>query len=263
MSQQTIPDVPAVVAKKAYENVSESWVLYDTVLIGAGTAALQHNNGYFTTFAAMGGANSIPFFNVRNRNHGLAYNNQDTRDQLPYVLKIYSIGVSFWGPSTSTYTDNGGIALAPQRTALDLFETELPKHMSLTLQTNQDERLKIASMMCPPGYGVMVSGVAQGDVETAYGYPNLAKVGWNQGCPELTNKWGFRIPLKVPRRANLSVTLGISEYGRQMLQAMPGPLSQFFKDPAISDPVPKYAMCGIQVSIGGIREVQQRGQPHA
>jgi hypothetical protein len=263
MSQKYIKDPTAAVAQKGYENVSESCVLYDTVLLGAGTPSLIANDGYFTSFAAMGGANSIPFFNIRNRNHGLAYNNQDTRDQLPYVMKIYSVGVSFWGPSTSTYRNNVGTAVAPQRTALDLWETELPKHMSLTLQTNQDDRLKIASLLCPPGYGVMVSGVSQGDVETAYGYPNIAKVGWTQGIPELTNKWGFRIPLKVPRTANLSVRLDISEYGRQMLQAMPGPFSQFFKDPEILEPVPKDAMCGIQVTIGGIREVQQRGQLHA
>ena len=185
---------------------------------------------------------------------------------MPYVMKIYGIGVSFFGPSTATYENVGDVPTGAQRTALDLFESELPKHMSLTLQTNQDERLKICSLLTPPGYGMMVSGVASGDSEggiATISSPAMAKVGWTQGVPELTNKWGFRKPLEVPRRANLSVRLDISEYGRNMLAAMPGPFSQIFQDKDGSGFVFKEGMCGIQVAIGGIREVQQRGQYHA
>lgn len=264
MSQKNMDTPGQGGVDKDFENVSESWVLYDTVLVTGYNASLQNNDGYFPSFGIMGNATNIPFFNVRNRNHGLAYNNQDTRDQLPFVLKIYSIGVSFFSPSTVCYRDDAGAPNGPQRTALDLFEGELPKHTSLTLTTNQDDRLKIGSLLTPPGYGMMVSGVAAGDIETAYTYPNIAKVSWCQGMPELTNKWGFRKPLEIPRRANLSVRLDFSEYGREMLNAMPGPFYQPFR--ALADPstyAMKWAVAGIQVTIGGVREVQQRAQYHA
>jgi hypothetical protein len=254
----------AAAVQKDFENVNESWVLYDTVLVSGLVNSLQQHDGYFPSFGIMANTTSIPFFNVRNRNHGLAYNNQDTRDQLPYVMKIYSVGVSFFSPSTVLYRDNAGAPLGAQRTELDLFETELPKHMSLTLTTNQDDRLKIGALLTPPGYGMMVSGVSQGDIESVSSYPGVTKASWCQGMPELTNKWGFRKPLEIPRRANLSVRLDISEYGRNLLDAMPGPFFQFFQNSDSSGAyVFKWGMCGIQVTIGGIREVQQRGQYHA
>lgn len=266
MSQKLIasPSGQAPV-EKGFENVSESWVLYDTVLIGGFTPQMNFNEGYFATFTLLGAATSVPFFNIRNRNHGLAYNNLDKRDQLPFVMKIYSVGVSFFGPSTVTYRDNAGAPLGPQRTALDLFESELPKHTSLTLTTNQDDRLKIGSLLAPPGYGMMVSGVAQGDTESAVvPYPAISKVSWCQGIPTLTNKWGFRKPLEIPRTANMSVRLDFSEYAREMLTAMPGPYYQPFRSAADTSVFAfKWGMCGIQVTIGGIREVQQRGQYHA
>lgn len=265
MSQKVMPGGAAAQAvAKGFENVNESWVMYDTVLIGGYVNSLSHHDGYFPSFGILANSASIPFFNVRNRNHGLSYNNQDTRDQLPYVLKIYSIGVSYFGPSTVCYRDTAGVPAGPQRSELDCWESEVPKHTSLTLTTNQDDRLKIASLITPPGYGAMVSGIAQGDIETDFSYPGVVKATWNQGIPELTNKWGFRNPIEVPRRANLSVRLDMSEYCRGLLDVMPGPLYQPFQSIADDGTYAfKWGMCGIQVAIGGIREVQQRGQYHA
>lgn len=260
MSQKVIPSATAAVVKKGFENVSESWVLYDTVLCAPDISTIAtYRDGYFGTFAAMGATTSIPFFNVRNRNHGLAYNNQDTRDQLAYVMKIYSIGVSFFAPSTTTFTQSSNGA---QRAAMDVWESELPKHTSLTLTTNQDDRLKIGCLMAPPGYGIQVSGAAQGDVETAYSIPPIQKISWSQGMPELTNKWGFKKPLEIPRRANLSVKIELSEYARQLLLTMPGPYYQRFLDKSTQMSA-QPGVYGIQVTLGGVREVQQRGQYHA
>jgi hypothetical protein len=261
---QKLMATPRSSVSKSPENVKEPWTIYDTVLVGSYVSSLQQNVGYFTTFALMGAATNIPFFNVRNRNHGLAYNNQDTRDQLPYVFHLYTIGISFFSPSTACYRNNAGAPLGAQTTELSLFETELPKHTNVTLTTNQDDRLKTTSLQCPPGYGIISGGIAQGDPETDLTYPNLAKASWCQGTPELTNKWGFRNPLQIPRRANLTVNLGFSEYGRQLLQAMPGPHFQFFRAVADDGTYSFHGgMCGIQVTLGGVREVQQRGQYHA
>lgn len=260
MSQKHIPTPQASAVAKGAENVSESWVLYDTVLVAPEISTIaSYRDGYFSTFAALGAATSIPFFNVRNRTHGLAYNNQDTRDQLPYVMKIYSIGVSFFSPSTTTFTQSSNGA---QRTAMDVWESEIPKHTSLTLTTNQDDRLQIGCLLAPPGYGIQVSGAAQGEVETAHSYPAIQKISWCQGVPELTNKWGFKKPLEVPRRANLSVKLELTEYARELLGVVPGPYYQRFLDKT-SQWTAQPGVYGIQVTLGGVREVQQRGQYHA
>lgn len=268
MAQQMQPrETRDVSAIKGFENVGENWTLYDTVLCGGYTSSMSFNDGYQTTFAAMGGLNSVPFFNVRNRNHGLAYNNQDTRDQLPWAFRIFTIGVSFFSPATVLYRNNAGVPRGPQNIEQALWETELPKHASLVLQTNQDERLKINTLMTPSGSGIVSGGVAQGDPElqiVGNVTPASALQSYSQGVPELTNKWGFPNPLDVPRRANLSVTIRFSEYGRQLLQTMPGPFFQVFRaDGSAGTYTFKNGMFGIQVVLGGQRLVQQRGQYHA
>lgn len=256
-----------VAASKGYENVGESWNLYDTVLIGAYTASFQFNDGWFQTFALAGAAANWPFFNVRNRAHGLAYNNQDTRDQMAYVFRVFTVGVNFFAPSLSNYHDNAGTPDLPQIQALHHFQHELPKHCSLTLQVQQDERLKIASLMTPSGYGATGGGVGQGDPEAAWSAggapPNISRWNVHQGLPELTNKWAFRNPLEIPRRANLQVTIGLSEYARAMLQQLTGPWQYVFANSDSTAWQFKYALCGVQVVLGGQRLVQQRGQYHA
>jgi len=245
-------------------NVAENWVLYDTVLIGGYVNSMDFHDGYFVSFAVAGTANQIPFFNVRNRNHGLAFNNQDTRDQLPYVLEIYSVGVTFFSPAVACYHDAAGVPVGPETTSLHLFETELPKHASLSLWTNQDERLKLNSLMSPPGYGLVSGGVAQGNAEGSWTYLPVSHASFSQGSPALTNKWGFPKPLEIPRRANISVIIEFSEYGRQLLQAMPGPAQQPFRDIANDGSYfYSWGTAGIQVTLGGRRQVQQRGQYHA
>lgn len=266
MAQKISPrEVRDVSAIKDFENVPENWVLYDTVLMGGYALAMNFHDGYQPTFAGMGGLTNVPFFNVRNRNHGLAYNNQDTRDQLPWVFKIFTIGVSFFSPSTVLYRANGAVPSGPQVTEQHIWETELPKHASLVLQTNQDERLKIASLMCPPGYGPVGGGVASGnpDIVSGGSWPNISKGAFTQGTPELTNKWGFANPLEVPRRANLSATITFSEYGRELLKSMDGPWFQYFQSKTFAEWFPMFGMFGIQVVLGGQRQVQQRGQYHA
>jgi len=256
MAQQVI-DAKQAEAKVGRENVIESWVMYDSVLCCADLSTyFTYRDGWFTSFDGMSATATIPFFNVRNRNHGIMWNNQDTRDQLAYVMKIYSIGVSFFAPSTSTYTASSS---GEQRYAHDCWEAELPKHCSLALQTNQDVRLEIPTIMAPPGYGIQAAGVAQGDVETAWSIPPTIKNNFNQGMPELTNVWGFKNPLEVPRRANLSVKIDLTEYARNLLDAMPGPYYQrLLTTGAMWSAYP--GVFGIQVTLGGVREVQQRGQ---
>lgn len=250
-------------AQKGFENVGESWVLYDTILIGGYANSFNYHDGYYPSFATAGNVSSFPFFNVRNRNHGLAYNNQDTRDQLPWVFRIFSIGVSFWGPSTVLYRDTAGVPTGAQVTELQVWENEIPKHASLTLQIQQDERLKIASLMAPSGIGAVGGGVAQGDPENLanWAIPNVSKFNFGNGTPLLTNRWAFKNPLEVPRRANLQATINLSEYGRSLLADMTGPWYHPFQ--AAAAYTFKWGMCGMTVLLGGQRLVQQRGQYHA
>lgn len=254
-------------AEGKFENVGENWVLYDTILIGGYVASLQFAQGWFTSYAAAGAATTFPFFNVRNRNHGLAYNNQDTRDQLPYPLRIFTIGVRWFEPDMSTYSDTVGVPTGARSTLSHMWSTELPKHAYLSLQVQQDERLRIPTLLAPPGYGAVGGGVGQGDPESAWGqageFINPGVWNFTQGVSELTNKWAFRNPVEVPRRANLTVTITLSEWARQFLQAQTGPHQHPFRATTGDAFEFKYSLVGLQVVLGGQRLVQQRDQYHA
>lgn len=266
MSQKVEKD-GVVVGAKSFTNVVENALLYDTCLIASNVATLSYPTGYFASYAAVGAANDIPFFNVRNRNSGLAYNNQDTRDQMSFAMKIFSIGVQWFGPSTALYGDAEGSPYPQRVSEQTIWMTEIPKHTSIEFQTNQDIRFKANSLMAPSGMGTIGGGVAQGstlDSPTAIPSPNVAKMNWTQGTPMLTNRWGFRNPIEIPRNANISVRLRITEYGRTLLQNMVGPTFQPFQDVANNgDYIFKPAYCGVRCVLNGQRFVQQRGQAHA
>lgn len=262
MSQKTSAHKRQTVSTNV-KNVAENWTLYDTTLIGEGLSSLAFNDGWLASYAALGLQAEVPFFNVRNKNVGLPYNNQDTRDALSWGFRIFTVGVRFFAPAVSVYSVDAPIT-GDQALPANLFETELAKHCAVTVQTNQDERLKTHALLTPPGYGPVGGGFGQGDVQTVNSGMNVLTQTQGQGTSLLTNKWGFSKPLEVPRRANISVTLKFNDYAKNLLQAMPGPNFTPLRlvgagDTWYSAP----AIAGIQVVLGGQRLVQQRGQYHA
>jgi hypothetical protein len=264
MSQQVFSGDEAANSPVKFMNVPEAWQLYDTVLIGGSFSAVTPNTGYFQGYATVGLQSEIAFFNVRNRAHGMPYNNQDAIGVLPYVFYIYSIGVAFFSPSTSAYTVSVNPPLGEETLVNRLWQTEIPKHISVVLKTNQDERLLTNALMVPPGYGPVGGGIGVGDLETEYGYPNIHHASYTQGESMLINTWGFPTPLAIPRTANISVVLRLNSYCQNMLQQFTGPSHQPMR--AVANDTTFFAAdgcSGIQVFLKGKREVQQRGQYHA
>lgn len=266
MTQQSSVKRRARIDAGGPKNVKENWVLYDTILVHTNVDTLAYNDGWFSTYAALGLQNELPFFNVRNRNHGLPYNNQDTRDALSYGFRIWTIGVQWFGPSITEYQNiDLNVPTGESTLSSVTFTNELPKHTSLILTTNQDERLRINSLMTPSGVGNVGGGVSQGDPEGfGLGLPNGATWTNGQGVPILSNKWGFHEPLEIPRRANISVRLQLNDYGKQIAQGLRGPYWHPMRGVAgDGDFYLAKATAGIRVILGGQRLVQQRGQYHA
>lgn len=257
-----------------YMNVLEPQTLYDTVLVGNYVSQLTYRDGWYTTFAGLGAANEVPFFNVRNRNHGLPYNNQDTRDQTAYGMQVYSLGVRFFAPQVASQgtitTLNGGTLDNIEEIQSAVWEADLPQHAALEFKVNQDIRLKHLCLMAPSGMGPFGGGMGHGD-PTQYGTNDapqpvtaFMKGMTSQGMPELTARWPFPVPIDVPMRASLSVVIKFSEWARQLLQTMKGPhyIIHAVSTTAAAPVKVTYAMFGIQVSLQVKRYVQQRGQYH-
>ena len=253
-------------------NVTESQILYDTILVCPDVPNWEFNDGWFSSFAGIGAAIELPFLNVRNRNHGLPYNNQDTRDQMAYGMQVYSLGVRFFAPQiASQFLSAERVPTTQEEIHSGIWEADLPRHASVTLRLNQDERLKLQSCMAPCGYGPFGGGMGHGDPNnwsdtTGGQYPaSIMKGCTTMGMPELTNQWPFPEPLDVPARATVAVVIKLSEYGRQLLQAMAGPLELMFWGSPTSMKYQhlKNSCFGIQVSMKVKRLIQQRGQYHA
>jgi len=249
------------------KNVLEQWSLYDTVILRhiAGATVPQAPAGWFTganPWGDCGAANDIAFFNVRNRNIGLPYNNQDARDQMPYPMKIRSIGVAMWQVH-QTLDMNFQPASPYDDICPHIWMVDLPRHCSLVLKVQQDERFKTIVPLCPPGYGPCGDGYGRGQPSAAVGPSNTPKDNHyslvTQGIPDSNTRWTFPTDIDVPRRASISVKLRFSEYARNLLTWM-GSLNADVFD---ADGDIHSWEAGIQVTLGGDRLVQQRGQYHA
>lgn len=250
-------------------NVLEPQTLIDTVLIGPSVASMQFRDGWYTSFANFGAALEIPFFNVRNRNHGLPYNNQDTRDQTAYGMKVYNLGVCFFGPQVATQfleapNAPGGYAVEEIHSAV--WEADLPEHASVILRVNQDDRLKAQCAMVPCGYGPVGGGMGHGDPTQDVSYlpsyiPSTMKGCTTGGIADLGNKWPFPEPLDVPRRATLSAVIKLSDYARALLAQMTGPHGLWAQD-VRGQGVVLPSLFGVQISMTVKRYVQQRGEYH-
>ncbi len=255
--------------QKPFANVQENVMIYDTVAIFNDTnKSFSNPSGWFQNYAQMGAANSLSFFNVRNREVGTPYNNQDSRDQMPYAFRCRSIGVSFFA-NTFTQAPTWAVdyQFSPEDAVGHLFQVDLPRHASVTFRVQQDDRLKTHPYFVPPGYGPYGSGYGRGSPYLLQGntlndgYDHTAGV-VTQGSPELGGRWPFPIPIDIPRRGTIEVKVEFNEYARQLLQTIPMGYEWQGVNDTVDDIEGNPVFAGIQVSLGGERLVQQRGQYH-
>lgn len=252
-----------------FSNVREQWFLYDSVLISPWVSTLAHPvPGWYASFAGMGASDEVTFFNARNKSVGLAYNNQESRDQIPYALVVDSISVGFFAPALSSQlgTLTTGTFRGRVDTISSFWQNELPIHSSAIFRTNQDERLKTNCAMIPPGYGPEGFSMGQGDVAAVGGVNGSVSTG-GQGVADLAYRWQFPKGIGVPKRATLSVSVRFSEWARDVLNRIWGPGNNEFIDyvpgpPPSTAQVYKPSAFMIQCLITGRREVQQRGAYH-
>lgn len=251
-------------------NVREQWFMYDTIGVSPFVNTLAHPiTGWYSTFSDFSQADNISFFDSRNKSLGLAYNNQESRDQLPYALRVETVSVGFFAPSIGTQA--GSLGPNDYRGRVDtmsaFWDNELPQHTSCIFRVNQDERLKINCAMMNAGYGPVGSAHGQGDISLSGGVGSSVHAS-GMGISYLKYRWDFPTTIGIPRRATLVVQLQIVEWARAVLSSFWGPGYMAFHD-FVPGGVPNYptvykpSMFMIQVLLTGKREVQQRGQYHA
>lgn len=250
-----------------YMNVKEQWFLYDTIAISPYVDTLAHPiPGWYSTFSDLAAADDLTFFNSRNKSIGLAYNNQESRDQIPYALEAESISVGFFAPSTSSQV--GTLDEGTYRGRVDnissYFQDELPQHTSMIFRVNQDERLKTNCAMVSPGYGPTGFSMGQGNTSNVGGSCASVNAG-GFGRSHLKYRWEFPTKIGVPRRATIAVTLRFVEWVRFNMNKLWGPGNIQLRGRVDDSSVTQYkpTMFFIQCLITGTRQVQQRAEYHA
>lgn len=246
-----------------FYNVRETYPLYDTILITQNLTDLSSQPpGWFATFAAFAAAQNHHFFDTRNEaNVGIPYCNLDTRDTMPFGYWLRGMSVKFFGPVQNPLLEDAvNNVIDTQEQAF--FLSEAAQHCSVTLQVNQDIRLKLNALMLGAGDGPVFGGYGQIDPASAAYDEMPGMFGCTQSNPEEKNYWIFPKPIGIPRRAAVSVIVTPVQWLRTVMGNFHGPYSYSFADNSEGRLYPS-GMFGIRVGFYGNRLVQQRGQLHA
>lgn len=263
-----------------YLNVAESYPLYDTILVCSQFYGKEQNIvGWFNTFRAFSQNDKHTFF--KNRTIGsshLAYCNMDSSDNVDFVFKASSMGVRFFAPVVpdgyrdTIQGDQGFLTLLNENNPT-WWLLDLPKHCGVDLRIQQDVIVENTCLATPPGYGPRLGGGTQPIIydptDTTINSPPYKIITGTIGEAAIDNRFPFPYPLAIPRNATIEANIYPSLYARRVMADIAGPLEWIGSGPVGHEPpddtetfhVP--VRYGIQVSLYGHREVQQRGQYHA
>lgn len=253
-----------------FMNVSESWPLYDTIIVCSELIGAEANaSGWFTSFAQFAARQDHSLFKTRSEaSAGLMYCNQQSQDRTDFAYRAMSLGLRFFAPADlQEYPPDNFYSTHPGMQLNSAFwRFDLPHHVGVEFRVGQDVKLASTAYRCPAGYGTIGTGATMGaDSQQVYGElnKNLVFAG-GQGVPDVSNRFVFKPDIAIPRNETIEVKLLLSDYARRVLAAMTGPgnitSNYWFGEGFTNHEYP--ARYGIQCSLWGVREVQQRGQLH-
>lgn len=267
---------------KQFFNIAESWPVYDTIIISEELYGNEENlGGFYTGFAAFAARSDHSLFKIRSEAlAGLAYNNQAAQDRMDFAFHAMSIGISFFGPSFNPQWLNDDPVTYPANDNLitTFWQHDLPRYVGVEFRIGPDVKLKGTCFRLPPGYGPFGSGVSQGPdlmhadvpIDPIPAFSNHMVIVGTQGVPDVSNRFTFRPPNDIPRNEQVEVRLYLSDIARSILNTIPGPGHNFIvQDYDEPEGTPTWTVAnapcrfGIQASLWGVREVQQRGEYHA
>ena len=235
---------------KDYKSVRESWMIYDTVLIGLDDEQSAKYPGGFTSFTAMSQQDEIPFLNIRNSSEaGMAYTNISSKDKTPWPFYLDSFGMRFIYPTPNI---NGASEHSAVIAGSKIFETEILDHCYFQFQIREDVRLTIKPAMMQPGFG------PQGFMVGNFAQNSLFMSNITNGQPNMNNRWrNVGYTMNIPRDTPIKGLLRFSEYGKALLRQL-GNVAEF----DFADEDTFQALARIELTLCGKREVQQRGEYH-
>lgn len=238
--------IPESQIVQKYMNVQEAWNIYDTILVCRNYYGKESGiDGWYTSFSGFAQQQIHQFFKSRTAGSThLAYNNQNSADNIDFAFTAYSFGIRFFAPVvpeshlvTPPETRMQVKAIQEALNAFWLFD--LPRHCGVDLRVQQDVILENTCMATPPGYGPRGGGGAQSanfdlehyilnteftaDAVPYYWWQQQAQDPWqitigSQSEPVIDCRFLFPNPIKIPRNTTIEANLYLSPYARYILE---------------------------------------------
>lgn len=231
-------------ALPGFNNVRQTFVLYDSVRIGARPAAQSGINGWYASLTAMSAVSGgLSFFDQRQESEaGTIYTNMKKKTGLEWPVIFNDIGVDFYYPDPVNVDLYDG-----DRASAKNFCDFLRKHSVLELFTGggDDKILTAPCEMLPWGFGTW-GHQAGGNVE---GYSSLL----TNGMPVQSNRTNFQWALALPRDTAIRAKITFAPAANEMMALMDDIKPIEFANGTFSNE----AM--IRVGFMGLRDVQQVG----
>lgn len=254
-------------------NVREPWEMHDSICIDSTLYGSEASAGFYTTFVGFAETTEHLFFKRRSEgNVHRAYNNQQAEDRSDFVFQAFQVGLCFIAPPTPLDFNPLGVAPFDANELLPVFwAQDLPRHCSISLKIGQDTNLRLQAMMCSPGYGPHTGGVAYGVDDTNIGvnFPEMVSAA-SQGVPTPSSRYWIAggsldnpQPIGIPKGELIEMKLKLSEWARGMLLQAAGPGVYRIGGTGEAEATSFPTRYGIQASLWGYREVQQRGELRA
>jgi hypothetical protein len=254
----------AKIAEQTDLNVMQAWPLYDTLLISQWVKG-KNISGWVTSYRQFAQRQIHSFFNVRNQGEtNLAYCNLETSESMPFAYYLCSLGIDFQaaiGRPADPPREDPPPPPCHNGESDAIFVKDIPRHIGVKLVVRQNDILLTNSYLTPSGAGPY--GIANG-IATLDGLSAnpVSFTNTTQGEPFLKNRWDFPFPIQIPRGATYSVQIELSEYARDLLGVLCGPDLYTFQCADEEEPNEIGSVSSIQVSMIGMREIQQVGQLH-
>lgn len=222
-------------------------IMYDTFIISKDLAGLKMNADV-SQYSDLFTRDKIPFFTDQNHTRasmGEAYSGQDVQTLMQTGFDVFSMGIGFFPPCTSTPDE---IANPEEAMAATIFANEFPKHIGLIMKVRESERLVVPSIMTPAGTGA-------GGIMMSTDFPDSLTAHMSGvGHPALHNRFIFPEKMLLRKDDYVSITLILSTYAKALIAQLPGPFEYAFKKPdgtPFVPAIPKRAI--IQCTLMGCR----------
>lgn len=188
----------------------ETWVRYDSIVIGQGAQNLSR--GWFNTWNQFAQANRLEFFSSRDPSVGFAYCNQNG-ERTDWANDLYQAHMEFFAPPVPAdiASDNNDAQNTPF-----LFMSDLPPRLSVSVKLSEsDEILKVPANFIPAGHGIAYPAVAAA--------ASPVTLPGTQGMPSVGNGFKWIEPIMLAAKSKLTVVCEIDQPIRNTLLNLPGP----------------------------------------